>query len=373
MTNTSLKQGSTLKHEVLRSTISQLVKSGHFKSGDRLPSQNEMAAKYGVSHTTVREAIASLVHERVLSRSQGKGTFVSDVAKEALTFAVVIPHLYLQSLPRYALGYDIAPLLVNYIQQELKQHDASMLLYIDNDDIEVERENLSMLLKRKVDGVMVLYIGGQSNLDLLCELQDTGTPLVLLDGVPKGLRVNCVQSDNFLGAYRATKHLIEEGFQRVIHVTGDQNFSAVQDRMNGYRSAMNEYGLTADVLVPELTKSRRIVQMEEPVYHSVKKILPNLTGSFALFTSNALGLAGAWKAVSEAQIDHSQFALACFDEPYIDCPDDVLLVKVIQSLPEICRKSVEVVMGKYGKSNELSYISIAPEIRMSYARVPAAA
>jgi len=356
------------KHEGLKKTISKLVKSGRYKSGDRLPSQNEMAAQYGVGHNTVREAITSLVHEGILSRSQGKGTFVSDAAEEPLTFAVVIPHMYMPDHPRYAQGYDIAPLLVNCIQQEIKRYAASMLLYIDNDDLGMERENLSLVLKRKLDGVIMLYIGEQDNLDLLHQVQDSGVPLVLLDGVPKGIRVNCVQSDNFQGAYKATRHLIDQDYRRIVYLTSARNYSAVQDRANGYRAAMGEHGLDVQIVVPRMSESKHIVQMDEPAYHAIKELLPDLKTPFALFASNALGLAGAWRAISEAHIDHAGFALACFDDPYFECPEDVLLIKVIQPLPEICRKSVEIVMSRRGGSSELSYVSIAPEIRMSCVR-----
>jgi len=361
------------KHEALKKTISKLVKSGRYKTGDRLPSQNEMAAEYGVGHNTVREAITSLVHEGLLSRSQGKGTFVSDAAQEPLTFAVVIPHLHMENHPRRVQGYDIAPLLVKYIQQEVKRYGASMLLYIDNDDIEVERENLSLLLKRKLDGVIMLYIGEQQNLDLLHQVQNSGVPLVLLDGAPKGIQVNCVQSDNFQGAYKATRQLIDHNYRRIVYLTSAQDYSAVQDRASGYNAAMAEFGLDVHVVVPRMGESKRIVQMDDPTYHAIQELLPDLKTPFALFASNALGLTGAWKAISEAHVDHADFALACFDEPYFDCPEDVLLIKVIQSLPEISRKSVEIVMNRRGGSTELSYVSIAPEIRMTHVRERAAA
>lgn len=45
--------------------------------GDALDSERELVAELGVSRVTVRQAIADLVKEGVLERSQGRGTFVT--------------------------------------------------------------------------------------------------------------------------------------------------------------------------------------------------------------------------------------------------------------------------------------------------------
>jgi GntR family transcriptional regulator len=59
--------------EVLRARIS----SGELLVGQLFPTELELSERYGVSRTTVREAILGLVHEGLLVRKQGKGTFVA--------------------------------------------------------------------------------------------------------------------------------------------------------------------------------------------------------------------------------------------------------------------------------------------------------
>jgi DNA-binding LacI/PurR family transcriptional regulator len=129
---------------------------------------------------------------------------------------------------------------------------------------------------------------------------------------------------------------------------------------------MLDRGRDPNVLTAEIHESKRIVQFDEPAYLAVKSILPDLKAPFALFASNAIGLAGIWRAISEAGIEHHKFALACFDDPYIDIPDDVLIVKAIQPVHEISKKSLEIVMSKRNGNNELNYITIVPEIHMSH-------
>jgi GntR family transcriptional regulator len=52
------------------------IASGNFKEGDLIPSEQELARKYGVSQGTVRKAVLNLTDKGLLYRKQGKGTFV---------------------------------------------------------------------------------------------------------------------------------------------------------------------------------------------------------------------------------------------------------------------------------------------------------
>ena len=53
------------------------IESGALLEGDRLPSEERLAASYRVSVGTVQKALAQLAHSRLISREHGRGTFVS--------------------------------------------------------------------------------------------------------------------------------------------------------------------------------------------------------------------------------------------------------------------------------------------------------
>jgi GntR family transcriptional regulator len=59
--------------EALRTEITQ----GVLKRGQKLPSEEELASKYGVSRMTVRQGVADLIDEGLLYRRHGVGTFVA--------------------------------------------------------------------------------------------------------------------------------------------------------------------------------------------------------------------------------------------------------------------------------------------------------
>ncbi|HEY8743447.1 MAG TPA: GntR family transcriptional regulator [Chloroflexota bacterium] len=61
----------------LREALRARVAQGEVAVGSLFPTEQELCAQYGVSRTTVREAIQGLVQEGLLVRKQGKGTFVA--------------------------------------------------------------------------------------------------------------------------------------------------------------------------------------------------------------------------------------------------------------------------------------------------------
>jgi GntR family transcriptional regulator len=67
---------------ILRSRIV----SGEFQAGDRLPTESELVAAYGLSPMTVRRAIKVLLDERAVSTVPGRGTFVEAASIQAAAF-----------------------------------------------------------------------------------------------------------------------------------------------------------------------------------------------------------------------------------------------------------------------------------------------
>ncbi len=53
------------------------IRAGVYAAGERIPSENELAARYRIGRPTVRQAVGSLVRRGVLLRRRGSGTFVA--------------------------------------------------------------------------------------------------------------------------------------------------------------------------------------------------------------------------------------------------------------------------------------------------------
>ncbi|ASN06107.1 GntR family transcriptional regulator [Virgibacillus necropolis] len=64
-------------HVQLKQILRDEIMNGYYKK--KIPSERELMEHYSVSRTTVRMAVSMLVHEGILEKSHGKGTFISNV------------------------------------------------------------------------------------------------------------------------------------------------------------------------------------------------------------------------------------------------------------------------------------------------------
>jgi len=62
----------------LKEVLKQQIRAGHLAPHTAIPSEPELVANYHVSRATVRQALSELVHEGLLYRQHGKGTFVCE-------------------------------------------------------------------------------------------------------------------------------------------------------------------------------------------------------------------------------------------------------------------------------------------------------
>lgn len=62
------------------SKLQQLIASGEYKKGDKIPTEPELMKRFGVGRSTVRESVRILANAGLVTVLQGKGTFVQDTS-----------------------------------------------------------------------------------------------------------------------------------------------------------------------------------------------------------------------------------------------------------------------------------------------------
>lgn len=68
----------------IKEMIEDSIIKGTMKSGERVPSTNELAKFYGINPATARQGMNELVNEHILEKQRGVGMFVTDDAKKIL-------------------------------------------------------------------------------------------------------------------------------------------------------------------------------------------------------------------------------------------------------------------------------------------------
>src|SRR5262245_55857568 len=75
---------SSKVYEQITKQIEQLILSGKLRSGDRLPTERELAEQFQASRTAVREAMKTLAQKGLVDMRPGRGTIVIDGTSQAM-------------------------------------------------------------------------------------------------------------------------------------------------------------------------------------------------------------------------------------------------------------------------------------------------
>lgn len=73
-------------YQQIKALITRSLQEGEWKPGELIPSEADLAARFGVSQGTVRKAIDELAADKLLMRRQGRGTFVATHHEEEVKF-----------------------------------------------------------------------------------------------------------------------------------------------------------------------------------------------------------------------------------------------------------------------------------------------
>ncbi len=73
-------------YQQIKTLILRSLQAGEWKPGEPIPSEMELATRFGVSQGTMRKAIDALATENLVVRRQGKGTFVATHAEQQVQY-----------------------------------------------------------------------------------------------------------------------------------------------------------------------------------------------------------------------------------------------------------------------------------------------
>jgi LacI family transcriptional regulator len=176
----------------------------------------------------------------------------------------------------------------------------------DNDTLKT-RELINMFRDRHVDGYIIAPPEGIED-DINSLLKD-GMPVVLFDRHLPNVSTDCVEIDNLLSTYNATKHLIEQGYKNIAFITFASGQTQMQARLQGYYNALNESGYKP--VVQEIVFNQNEDLIIAPLTTFLKKN-KNLDAVF--FGTNHVGTCGL-KVINSLGIKvPTDLALVSFDD-----------------------------------------------------------
>ncbi len=140
-------------------------------------------------------------------------------------------------LVRTLQGVFFSDIMVS-IESTLRETGRFLIISSGEGSAEKERQALEFLISRGCDAVIV-FVDHITNSELV-DINNSSTPIVVLDRKINSLANQCINWDHSNGAYLATKHLIELGHKNIAYITGPQEMQDVQNRLAGYQRALQE-------------------------------------------------------------------------------------------------------------------------------------
>jgi LacI family transcriptional regulator len=286
----------TLYHQLIGMSNNVIVfLRRHWSLPTRL---KDIARSLNLSISTVSAAlqnrpdISSTTRERVLKKVRELNYHPNSLARSLVTqrthvLGVVVPDLSRSFFAEVTMGIDMVTSAAGY----------SLLICNTGEDAAREDRELGGLLSQQVEGLFVAS-AHRPNSSLFCNrLADSGVPFVLIDRrFPKAHFVGC--DDERIG-YVATKHLIEQGYRRVAHLSGPQNISTAIGRHKGYLKALRQFSLT----LPEEYIVEAPYHRESGGFDAMQRLLRLSEPPDAVFAASDPIAIGALQAILRAGLE----------------------------------------------------------------------
>lgn len=214
----------------------------------------------------------------------------------------------------------------------------NVIISQSNESFDREVSDTKALLASRVDGFLVSMSKETNDLDHFGDLINRGIPLVFFDRSCDELDVSQVVIDDYQGAYEATKHLVDIGCKRIAHMQGPKNQTIFQERLRGYREAIEDSGMTYD---ESLVVHCYDGTMEEAMNHTHYLFdLPKPPDG--IFSNNDLAAIAAMKIIKRRDLEiPKDVALVGFSDWQVSSLVDPSLSTVIQSGYEMGQKAAQ--------------------------------
>jgi LacI family transcriptional regulator len=203
--------------------------------------------------------------------------------------------------------------VVRGIEEIANQAKYNVMICQSYDDYEKEVATVEALLGSRVDGIIASFAKQTKDFNHFLKAKERGIPVILFDRSNDELELSHVVVDDYLGGFKATEHLIQQGCNRIAHFAGAQRISIFRDRLRGYKDALIAHGLAfTENLVIESN-----LQLEDG-RNSMAQLLESKEMPDGVFSSSAYGILGALQVLKENNVRVPQdVALVGFsNEPY---------------------------------------------------------
>lgn len=212
----------------------------------------DIAQELCISVSTVSRALADdknirkETKEKVLEMARKLGYRPNPVATNLKfghtnTVGVIVPEMIT----------PFASTVINGIQEVLYAHGIKVIIANSEEDPEKEKENLRLMERFMVDGIIISQCSYKQNREEYLRLQNAEMPMVFYDRIPHGMDVSQVLVDDYMKAFFLVEALIRSGRQKIVHIQGTTDIYNAIERSKGYQDAMDKFHLPTQIVTSQ--------------------------------------------------------------------------------------------------------------------------
>ena len=304
----------------------------------------DVARVAGVSQSTVSHVINSTRRiapdtERSVRQAIEQTGYTNDgIARSLRTGQTHLIGLAISAISNPYFGE-----VVRAMERESVRAGYTLLLVDTHDDQDVEREVLSQLLVRRVDGVIVATAG--TSAAALEQLVRRKMPTLLFDRVPTDadiLGIDTVAVENVEAVATLVDHVVGHGHRRIGMVAGLAGLTTTGERVDGYRLGLHRNALEDDPSLVQYGDSDL-----QSVSAAVRALVEGPRACTALISGNNATTIATMAALADLGVGVPQdLALVAFDDfPWADYFHP-RLTAMRQPLDELGRRAVELLLER---------------------------
>ncbi len=242
------------------------------------------------------------------------------------------------------LSHYFVAACVQAIHHEVEKSHATIMLTVSSGDPVAEALHIRVLLRRQVEGLIILPTSGHLQPESVAET--IGTPVVVIDQPAPTLEMDSVTIPNRLAAREAVRHLIGHGYKRIIAIGANRNLHTISERLVGYREAMRRQGLKPLDLVANTENELSIESIQKAFVRSTK-------APQAVFALNSAACIKTLHAMKHCRLRIPEdVALLGFDDFDTAEAFQPSISVISQPTEEIGRRAVELLFKRIQKHNK---------------------
>src|SRR5688572_23601916 len=171
-------------HQQLSRVLAGQIAEGRYRPGAAIPPERQLCSLYGVSITTVRQAVLDLAEKGMVEREVGRGTFVRAARPRGLRIGLLSTHDL--SISQESMTPIVAAM------QEATGVEGSSLLHIHQEAPGPMAAFLSDVLRRREADALILFTHQPLDAEDVAELAASDVPYVVFNRYLEGRAINCV-------------------------------------------------------------------------------------------------------------------------------------------------------------------------------------